>query len=616
MTVLTEKFDSNKYIERCMENMPKETKEYLDKVIEILNCGPKIELKNESFETNVMATMLYVLKHDYSDKYPELNSFFDTLNYEIKYKKTKLAVDYKLYNSILSAICTPSYGNKGLTILNLTMKYINEHRFLAADFAHYIDDNPKIKELADLERNKIIKELESDFYKNLDDETIKFLNILGKISLFYERHLFHLSDTISIAIIMALFQCYETKNDISKDLKNRLTIFSGNVKKTKYFKERLYNTIQQIDTVDNPILLLSTYFDFIKEIENPRIDTIINYIWENDRDFISQSLKIFDISEVTFENVIEHVQDYYKDKEKTPEFLNKKLAKFKNEEIPELENNIPSISSYGDGISKHSLIISNELNNLVLNDSLDLSVDTIKKLVSQVYQNDKKLTLTKLFKKKESNRINVDAIDRLKEKIENYINILNQELLSYDYMKKYIEIYLSKISLYTSEISKELDRVNNILDINPNMESENYMDYLNYVSMKKILSQKKDSFIKRETIMKQELYKIHMMIINHSFTLDTLKTSRDDIIPLIGSNILIMKGTNTENKALELSHNLVMLLNGLFSKNVDQINLTMDKIKDSLISDATMFQIEETVQRYISNISLVEGNENDKNKLK
>ena len=115
--------------------------------------------------------------------------------------------------------------------------------------------------------------------------------------------------------------------------------------------------------------------------------------------------------------------------------------------------------------------------------------------------------------------------------------------------------------------------------------------------------------------MKQELFKINQIIINHFITINTLEMARDDLLPLIGSELAINIGRNTENSALELSQSVMGLFQSLLTRNVDTAQENIERISNIGINNDTLELINRDISNYMLNLNLIVKDNDSKTKV-
>ena len=142
----------------------------------------------------------------------------------------------------------------------------------------------------------------------------------------------------------------------------------------------------------------------------------------------------------------------------------------------------------------------------------------------------------------------------------------------------------------TSELDPELD------------ELTKFTQSLNRSSAEKIIQDKITTFETMILLMKQELMAVHCSIINHFVTINSLQTSKMAILPLIATEMAINMGKATESESLQLTGELVDLLQNVVNKNVEATQENLNRLRLSSISEETYNALNGEVTRYISTV--------------
>ena len=198
---------------------------------------------------------------------------------------------------------------------------------------------------------------------------------------------------------------------------------------------------------------------------------------------------------------------------------------------------------------------------------------------------------------------NPNAIASLKSAIDENIESLNRELVGYDYLKKYITTYLAQIDGYYNEALGEYESVKTKLEALDKNNPNSYVEALEYATLVQILADKVNRFKTSKALMQQELVKVHQAIVNHFITINALKTSRDDLIPLIGSELMIGVGIASESSALDISSNILGLFHTVLDKNVEGTAELLGKLKNTSLPEATVDKITADIGGYIDSVN-------------
>lgn len=301
--------------------------------------------------------------------------------------------------------------------------------------------------------------------------------------------------------------------------------------------------------------------------------------------------------------------------------LSECISSLKSLEVKQMDvEDINDMMSYGNELSKHFVTINEEEHKLLSGDSNDKSIANINEIITNSYEviEPKKSFFKWLFVEETNNNITIklEAIPKLKEAINANINILSNELLTYDKIRKYIIEYAKKNREYvikTSEIVALLET--KINEVNPN-DPYGYIDSLQVSSQLQIAREKQNRFNTSNQLLNQELFKINQAIVNHFITINALEMARDDLLPLISSEILITQGNKDVNSSLELSKNIMDLFKAMLERNVDSTKEVLTKINSIYSLNGTTELLNMHINNYINTIDNTTDKENSKKLIK
>lgn len=256
--------------------------------------------------------------------------------------------------------------------------------------------------------------------------------------------------------------------------------------------------------------------------------------------------------------------------------------------IPIEEVNIDSLSEimkFGDALNGEYELVTSEERKALESDSSALSIQTINDLLSKKNKR-KKGFWASLFEPYEEEKTITD-IPTLKEAINKNITILSRELLTFDLVRKYISVYFAKNLEYVNKSSEALALLNERLSkLNPKDTFE-YASFLEVNSMKTIMTEKNKRFNVTSSLLNQELYKINAVIVNHFITINALEMARDDLIPLIGSEVIIGTGFISNNNAMQITNDVIGLFQAILSQNVEQTKIMLERLNNMPNIDVT-----------------------------
>lgn len=266
--------------------------------------------------------------------------------------------------------------------------------------------------------------------------------------------------------------------------------------------------------------------------------------------------------------------------------------------IPIEEVNIDSLSEimkFGDALNGEYELVTSEERKALESDSSALSIQTINDLLSKKNKR-KKGFWASLFEPYEEEKTITD-VSTLKEAINKNITILSRELLTFDLVRKYISVYFAKNLEYVNKSSEALALLNERLSkLNPKDTFE-YASFLEVNSMKTIMTEKNKRFNVTSSLLNQELYKINAAIVNHFITINALEMARDDLIPLIGSEVIIGTGFISNNNAMQITNDVIGLFQAILAQNVEQTKIMLERLNNMPNIDVT--KLNANVNSYI-----------------
>ena len=260
----------------------------------------------------------------------------------------------------------------------------------------------------------------------------------------------------------------------------------------------------------------------------------------------------------------------------------------KLQSIPIEEVNIDSLSEimiFCDALNGEYELVTSEERKALESDSSALSIQTINDLLSKKNKR-KKGFWASLFEPYEEEKT-ISDVSTLKEAINKNITILSRELLTFDLVRKYISVYFAKNLEYVNKSSEALALLNERLSkLNPKDTFE-YASFLEVNSMKTIMTEKNKRFNVTSSLLNQELYKINAAIVNHFITINALEMARDDLIPLIGSEVIIGTGFISNNNAMQITNDVIGLFQAILAQNVEQTKIMLERLNNMPNIDVT-----------------------------
>ena len=266
--------------------------------------------------------------------------------------------------------------------------------------------------------------------------------------------------------------------------------------------------------------------------------------------------------------------------------LTETIENLQNSVVEEVNiDSLSEIMKFGDALNGEYELVTSEERKALESDSSALSIQTINDLLSRKNK-PKKGFWTSLFEPYEEEKTITD-VPTLKEAINKNITILSRELLTFDLVRKYISVYFAKNLEYVNKSSEALALLNERLSkLNPKDTFE-YASFLEVNSMKTIMTEKNKRFNVTSSLLNQELYKINAAIVNHFITINALEMARDDLIPLIGSEVIIGTGFISNNNAMQITNDVIGLFQAILAQNVEQTKIMLERLNNMPNIDVT-----------------------------
>jgi len=396
-----------------------------------------------------------------------------------------------------------------------------------------------------------------------------------------------------------LIICLNDKVDSSKYLKmNNITL--------DYLLSIMGITEDDLEQAHNSEFkreLILDFKDYFSQASYVYVNSFKYYVF-NDRNKLMR--KIVKSLDEDYDTVRDSVINS-KEKKVTPEEGISMLSKV--EVLPIEGENISSIATYGSALSQHSKFINDSLHELMFKDTIDESIKDVNSALDDVVKEERvavqQTFWESMFSTKPAVKVvkkyNPEKVGELQDAINTQLVTLSSELEGYEYIKKYIELYLLKLDAQL----KELKRVEDSLDTTTgNMDDiESFTKALDNKTKKEILHSKISTIETMIVLMKQELLSVHRAIINHFITINSLYTSKNAILPVLASEMIINKGNKSEGEALELTNSLIGLLQSVVNKNVALTEQNLERLRLTSISAESFDALNKEISLYLEDVN-------------
>lgn len=632
-------------------DMPVESIEYLERVFKIHHfLDENRSIKNDD-DIKVISLLLGILLEK---KYEHIRGFYQTrgfesienvleylrlryLNYDVNIEKLENSlllsdVDLELlkqeyYDFIFSGYNT-GLSKNSLRIYQISKNIFNRNLYnsvyiskLLRHFNQSYDEYENIDELYNIYIDEEYKSMKEEIGKQrIEKYQNKSVTLYMELILKIHKQLNHRSD-LKISI--------QSQDDIAV-LSFIIGLLSFPVETgiDVFFKKYGIN-------LDNLLKVSGLSSEFNKNIENEKeIDyTLIDDVYGKYLERVNIDAEVSDIIVLLFDKqinsttILEQLTSYYGidynilkteviskiDYESTLT-ISERIELLGRQHVGELDSDsMESILHFGESLALHSRYIHDELPKIILSDVHEESVSTINRIISKIYKKEEekpKGLLSRIFKftfALEEAKLVLDpvAVEELKTAIDTNIKKLSNELLGYDAIRKYIEVYYRKNYAHYMVAQSEIKKLENkVGELNPE-DDESYIEFLEANSHLQIMRDKTNRFKTSSQLMKQELAKVNTAIVTHFITINALEMARDDLLPLIGSELALSKGLDTESSSLELSQSVIELFQSMLERNADKAVFNMEKLKNSNLPSNIMELLNKDIELYLSGIEKV-----------
>ena len=115
---------------------------------------------------------------------------------------------------------------------------------------------------------------------------------------------------------------------------------------------------------------------------------------------------------------------------------------------------------------------------------------------------------------------------------------------------------------------------------------------------------KTNRFETTNKIAQQDLLRINDAITNHFITINALEMAKNDLLPLIGSELALTTGRLSEEQALSVSGSVLDLFKSLLTRNVSAAKSNMEMIKNSGLPADIVETLTRDVDGYLEDVSV------------
>lgn len=246
-------------------------------------------------------------------------------------------------------------------------------------------------------------------------------------------------------------------------------------------------------------------------------------------------------------------------------------------DLPELNPfSNTSLLRYSNALNFHSKNIEGPYNELMKSDTIVDATnsihDTIESLYVEKEVSSKQGFLSKLiFGEQEVEKevkLNPDAMEKLRNDLHVGGISLEKEIKIYGDLLDYMKAFYKKNKLRIEETEKQIE----MLKSQKESFSDDAFELMRLQSAFEILESYRNSFVSIDALFKSEIFKVYNAIVSHFMVLNSIRTTKETLVPIIESEGIIGKGIDNEKDVINVIHEMSSLFNNLVKNNSEGIN--------------------------------------------
>lgn len=246
-------------------------------------------------------------------------------------------------------------------------------------------------------------------------------------------------------------------------------------------------------------------------------------------------------------------------------------------DLPELNPfSNTSLLRYSNALNFHSKNIEGPYNELMRSDTIVDATNSIHDTIDSLYV-EKEVSseqgfLSKLiFGEQEVEKevkLNPDAMEKLRNDLHVGGISLEKEIKIYGGLLDYMKAFYKKNKLRIEETEKQIE----MLKSQKESFSDDAFELMRLQSALEILESYRNSFVSTDALFKSEIFKVYNAIVSHFMVLNSIRTTKETLVPIIESEGIIGKGIDNEKDVINVIHEMSSLFNNLVKNNSEGIN--------------------------------------------
>ena len=198
-------------------------------------------------------------------------------------------------------------------------------------------------------------------------------------------------------------------------------------------------------------------------------------------------------------------------------------------------------------------------------------------------------------------KLSPEVIKSLKPNLDIQIKVLYDEAQNLSALKNYVEVYYHKNKAFIKELATTLETYKKKYE---STDKSNIFEISNLSSYISVLENKLNILNLTDTLLMQEFFKLNQATVNHCTTINSLILSRDVLIPLIGTELVVGNSISNELKSIDVTKNIVSLLNGLITQDIAGSEQILEQLKSTDISKEQLLVLSNAVTNQLNQIGI------------
>ncbi len=214
--------------------------------------------------------------------------------------------------------------------------------------------------------------------------------------------------------------------------------------------------------------------------------------------------------------------------------------------VPSIEKLSPmEIITCDNSLGLHATYIQDEYPKLISSNELSVATSKILELTKGIFTENEIVVEPKGFldrlrgtppEIKKEIKLSPEVIKSLKPNLDIQIKVLYDEAQNLSALKNYVEVYYHKNKAFIKELATTLETYKKKYE---STDKSNIFEISNLSSYISVLENKLNISNLTDTLLMQEFFKLNQAIVNHATTINSLILSRDVLIPLIGTELVV-----------------------------------------------------------------------------